>query len=512
MSACAAAIAKGHITGVASLLLGKRNSLARLRKPSFWHGFRTRFRKQLPVIRLEPGKRLSLSLETIALPLSELPFELQIGQGRLHVYPDQPLAMSHETAPSELILFDPDQYFSHISPFWRLKSGESLAFNRNAEPESHAYRSPGSAFQGYTVVSHGGRALTLQNTLSELQADVMRLPNAESENRVRAHRESALKRLEDIFGGAFEVLSRDEALATLREVNRRRETEPFRPRDSEGEPGGLVELPGEITPIILGDLHGEIDNLLKVLSEGATLESLENGESALVLLGDAVHSQRKREWASMDSSILTMDLIYKLKLRFPGQVFFLLGNHDSFSPEIQKGGVPQGLLWEKRIVELRGEEYRKELDRFYRQSPLVAVSDDFAACHAGPPRTKVSRQTIIDIHRYPKLVHELTWTHRKTTTHPAGYTRRDIESFRNALGLDRDKPVIVGHFPLSQVDGFWLNVGRIPHHHIVYSANTCQIGLFTRIAGKMVPHVYTAEPLLHWLTPDRGEGSSTHLS
>jgi hypothetical protein len=56
----------------------------------------------------------------------------------------------------------------------------------------------------------------------------------------------------------------------------------------------------------------------------------------------------------MQSSMLLMDLIFRLKLRFPRQVFYVRGNHDSFSEDIAKDGIPQGLLWAKELGDQRG--------------------------------------------------------------------------------------------------------------------------------------------------------------
>ena len=70
---------------------------------------------------------------------------------------------------------------------------------------------------------------------------------------------------------------------------------------------------------------------------------------------------------------MIMDLIFRLKLRFPDNVFFIVGNHDSFLHEIMKRGVPQGLLWEKHVLSSRGEEYKAGLELFYQQSPLLVI-------------------------------------------------------------------------------------------------------------------------------------------
>jgi hypothetical protein len=89
-------------------------------------------------------------------------------------------------------------------------------------------------------------------------------------------------------------------------------------------------------------MHAQIDNLLTVLSQNAFLDALDEGTAALVILGDAVHSEVDGQLREMDSSMLLMDLIFKLKLCFPAQVFYVRGNHDSFSEDMSKDGDSAG--------------------------------------------------------------------------------------------------------------------------------------------------------------------------
>jgi hypothetical protein len=194
-----------------------------------------------------------------------------------------------------------------------------------------------------------------------------------------------------------------------------------------------------------------------------------------------------------------MDLIFRLKLRFPGNVFYIVGNHDSFMRELMKQGIPQGLLWEKHVVASRGEEYKTELELFYQQSPLLVLGKDFIACHAGPARRKVSRQILVDAHQFPDIVHDLTWNRIRTTAFPAGYTRSDVHQFRKGLEVGSDTPFIVGHHPCSTDETLWLNVGQINQHHVVISSRPDRVGIFAAIDGKMVPQIYPVEPLASWL-------------
>ena len=105
--------------------------------------------------------------------------------------------------------------------------------------------------------------------MAELGTYVFMRQDEEGEARILGRRVKALDRLVEIFGGPIELLPPAEALATLRQANQLMLEEPYRRRDAEGNLGGLVELPGQVTPVLIGDLHARLDNLLKILSENA---------------------------------------------------------------------------------------------------------------------------------------------------------------------------------------------------------------------------------------------------
>ena len=419
-----------------------------------------------------------------------------MGKQPLCLYPDPRIDQQAQDTPCDFILFDPQRYFTGISHFLRLSPGKTLAIDRNAENQIYVFSSPREAFRRHFSVIHAGDALVFKDPISELGTYISL--GKDDGLHIFNRRVAALRRVREIFGGALQPLPPDEALETLKKVNRCLREEAYRPKDSFGNPGGLLELPARLTPILVGDLHAQIDNLLKILSENAFLESLEKGEAALIIIGDAVHPE-EGNLEAMDSSLLIMDLIFKLKLQYPEQVFYLVGNHDSFSHDLMKQGVPQGLLWEKHVAATRGEGYKTELELFYRQSPLVLVSQDFIACHAGPPRSKISLETLVNVRQFPDIVHNITWSRIRTHGFPAGYTRADVRRFRKELGAESATPLIVGHHPYTEEGTLWLNAGHIAHYHIVLSCRPDQIGLFTRIDGDMVHQLYPAEPLGAWL-------------
>ena len=198
----------------------------------------------------------------------------------------------------------------------------------------------------------------------------------------------------------------------------------------------------------------------------------------------------------MQGSMLLMDLILRLKLLFPRQVFYLRGNHDSFSESISKGGVAQGLLWLKALRKARGKAYAKAMERFYRRLPLIACSSRFIACHAAAPTRRSSRDELIAAAADPGLTRQLISNRIQRPNRPEGYTRGDIKRLRKALGAAPDTPLIVGHTPLDREDALWLDVEGIDNHHILYSAGETWVGAISWIGDQLVPLRYPAEDLL----------------
>ncbi len=232
-----------------------------------------------------------------------------------------------------------------------------------------------------------------------------------------------------------------------------------------------------------------------VLTQNAILEGLEAGKVALVIIGDAPHPDEEGLEAFMGSSMLLMDLIFRLQLAFPGQVYYLRGNHDSFSEEISKNGVPQAVLWEHALRDARGTAYFEAMTRLYQRLPYVATSPRFVACHAGPPTSTVTRDMLINIRDNPRLEREVTRVRLRKPNSPAGYGPGDIKRLRNTLGLGPQVPVLVGHTPLSRDDTLWLDAGGIRNHHVVFGAHPEWIGIVALAGERFLPLRYPVEPL-----------------
>jgi hypothetical protein len=479
-------------------------------KQSLWENIRDYFRPRQETVTLDHSQRLRLSGKELCIPLSGYPeYRIEMGKQTLILSPDPGVTVAGNGSPCDFILYDPDRYLNRIAHFQRLSPGSTLAIDSKVEYQEQVFTSPRDAFRRHFSVSHTGDSLIFRDPIAELGTYVSLAGDPQEIPRLALRRRTALHRILDIFGGPLEPLSTPDATATLEQVNALLRNETSRHQDALGNPGGILELPDNVTPVIVGDLHARIDNLLTILSENAFLEGLEKGTAALVILGDAVHPDIPEKLDEMESSLLIMDLIFRLKLRFPDRVFYLIGNHDSFLHEIMKQGIPQGLLWEKHVLSSRGEAYKAELELFYQLSPLLVLAKDFIACHAGPARRKISRQILVDVHQFPDIIHDMTWNRIRTTAFPAGYTRGDVRQFRKCLEVGSDTPFIVGHHPCSADETLWLNVGQTDQHHVLISSRTDRVGIFTCIDGRMVPQIYPVESLTTWLN-EQYSGTATH--
>ncbi|MEW8505757.1 MAG: metallophosphoesterase [Candidatus Thiodiazotropha sp.] len=444
-----------------------------------------------------------LKNKKIEVPLRSYPIQLTLGQNvdaPLHLYPEWLINDDGEGETSDhYILFDPQRYFSEIAGFCRLDDGDKITLGDRHNSECD-FVDCGDCDRGCRLsIRNEEGHLTFKDHNSTEGACISPLVDEKKINKLIKWRRGKLNRLKDIYGGPIKPLSDGDALKLIEQVNELQLEENSRPRNRKDLPGGVVKLAKGVTPIIVGDLHTKLDNLLVILSQNHFLESLEDGSAALILLGDAVHSEEAGQYDKMKSSMLIMDFIFKLKIRFPENVFYIRGNHDSFSEEIGKQGVPQGLLWEKTLLKQRGKAYHKAMQRLYDLLPYVVHSKYFAACHAAPPTSSPDYEKLINITDHPDLIEELYNNRLEKPNRPSGYNKRDIKKFRKCLGLESDTPVIVGHTPLSLDETLWEDVNNIENHYVVYGAGDEWIGVITQVRGEIVPLRYPTEPLMGYI-------------
>ncbi len=445
----------------------------------------------------KPGERLRLSGRRLSIPLPSHPVELELGKERLHIQKEIRCDESSPANRPDIVIFNPDTDCEQINFSLRLQPDQSLHISHDQPYQANLFRTPREAFRRNFHLDYEGERLVFRDTVSELGTYITLLERTGEPSTIAAQRRNVIDQIIAMYGGPLETMDPDKALSTIQQVNDLLRDDAYRAKDSSGVAGGLLELPHHLTPVVIGDIHGNMDNLLKILSENAFMRALENETAVLVFLGDLVHPDSE-PYDDMDASVLMMDFLFTLKLRYPRSVFFLRGNHDSFSTEVTKNLVPQAMLWRKKLEQTRGTEYCDQMLQFYDLSPAVALSSDFVACHAGPPLNKVDPEKLINIRSFPALLHELMWNRIRRPGYPSGYTAKDIRRFRKSLNLDKEIPLLAGHTPFSRTGTLWCDVAGIPDHHIFYSANHDQLAIFIRVNGQMVPLVYSAEPLLEW--------------
>lgn len=430
-------------------------------------------------------------------PLAPILMQLGGEQGkRLQLYPEPMLTAEGGTVPSGAYLIeDPENPADTLYGFLRLVPGDNLVLGREEDQQQDLMDYPETVAAHHLRIKLTPEGLTLKNLAPTEGSCLSPLAPKAGWKPAANLRLAKLERLAKRLGGPVAEPSAEEALTLIESVIAWIESDPNQPKDAKGRPGGVVKLPPGLDPVFVGDLHARLDNLLVVLTQNAILEGLEAGKVALIIIGDAPHPDEEGLEAFMGTSMLLMDLIFRLQLAFPGQVYYLRGNHDSFSEEISKRGVPQGVLWEHALRDGRGTAYFEAMTRLYQRLPYVATSPRFVACHAGPPTSTVTRDMLINIRDNVRLEREVTRVRLRKPNSPAGYGSGDIKRLRNCFGLDPQAPVLVGHTPLSWDDTLWLEAGGIKNHHVVFGAHPEWIGIVALAGKRFLPLRYPVEPL-----------------
>ncbi|MDH3658503.1 MAG: metallophosphoesterase, partial [Alphaproteobacteria bacterium] len=417
----------------------------------------------------------------VRLAWQDQPFMLKLGNAELEFHPDLDINGDAPGGVREWIIYPSGVVAAGAPKFIRISAQETVVLGRHCDLQSQFFGYDRSVAQRHAKVANrkGDLKILPMDLDRSIQLSAIEPPT----NRWATRRECLLH-LPKVIGRPFAPFDDDEALDAIREVNKIVATEVYRDLDDEGNPGGVIRIPNKMPAVIMGDVHARVDNVLRVLTEDGVLAALEQSKLCLVFLGDLVHSEADGELEDMDSSILVMDLFCMLKQRFPKSVFYIHGNHESFSADIGKGGVPQALLFRRHLKKRRGKAYLAEVETLFDQLAYVIHGNRFAACHAAPVRSKVDRQTLVNIRRYPGLQYELTWNRLRQSNRPAGYGKGSVKRFRQTLDLPRHATLVVAHNPQSADGTLWLNVGDIEGHHIVYSARTNRIALMVMSGGE----------------------------
>ena len=190
-------------------------------------------------------------------------FEMLLGDQRLCFHPEIPLGVKRKQMRKNWIINTP-QACSTLAPagFVRIKVDETVIIGRsNKEFDAILHFSDKVAKRHVSITNSKGD-LTITPLDETVGVKLVRFDDLDYRERVASTRHKAFLMVREIFGGPIAPLDKQQALARIKAVNQLMTQEPCRRQRRDMRPGGIVELPGAQVPIIVRDLHGQIDNLL----------------------------------------------------------------------------------------------------------------------------------------------------------------------------------------------------------------------------------------------------------
>jgi len=156
--------------------------------------------------------------------------------------------------------------------------------------------------------------------------------------------------------------------------------EAMRPLNVRQMPGALLRIARASRLLVVGDLHGRYDNLELVLADKENWRALRRGTTHLVFLGDAIHppSAREDQESANADALRVLLLILTLRAECPGNVHYLLGNHENAHAGghgAEKGNVDVGQGFADFIRRHVGEAVIEAYETFLRDAPIAALFD-----------------------------------------------------------------------------------------------------------------------------------------
>ncbi|HTX71288.1 MAG TPA: hypothetical protein VMC79_00545 [Rectinemataceae bacterium] len=224
----------------------------------------------------------------------------------------------------------------------------------------------------------------------------------------------------------------------------RSEPPDLRPRDSSGQPGGLICLPARPT-ILVPDIHARPVLLSALLAwtgpedspfPAPVAELLADEWLTVLCVGDVFHSEAgdaARRWQDayreyavgwsshgrmdeeMSLTLSAVRIVLDCKAAFPRSFHYLKGNHDNVSNDSQRGDRPfykfveEGEMVRSWFDLVYGAPLRGRLRELELDYPVLALGDGFVASH-GEPAFAIGREDVIEYRSHPEVVHALIWT------------------------------------------------------------------------------------------------------
>ncbi len=251
---------------------------------------------------------------------------------------------------------------------------------------------------------------------------------------------------------------------------------PYRLKNQYGDPGGLIDLSKDKREVIvIGDLHGSIENLKAIVAHEDNAKKLKNNNLVLIIIGDGMHNDQVGQMLEMGTSLLVLEEVFRLFTKYKDNIIYIRGNHDTFDSRLAKSAIKQGLEFKNYLLEHRGEGYVDTVNDFFESLPVYIIGNGFVLTHGGPIRFGATREEIINIVDSPDYYHQLIWNRLhefRGTPNMKEYSEADIRKMNKRMGLSEMTPFIVGHNPMwgtGDRSGIWKDIIGIKNHYIVYT-------------------------------------------
>ena len=220
--------------------------------------------------------------------------------------------------------------------------------------------------------------------------------------------------------------------------------------------GRLVELKPLGEALTVGDLHGDLESLIRVLKESNFIQEMsQTSDAVLIFLGD--YGDRGEYSKEVYCTVL------KLKLLFPEQVVLMRGNHEG-PEDLMASPHDLPIEFQKKFGEKWTRAYSKIRELFAYLYNAVLVDGCYLMIHGGLP---VQAKTIEDLAyahiKHPKqtFLEDMLWSDPNemiigTCASPRGAGKLFGENITNeALRRFNAKILIRGHEPSEE--GFKIN-------------------------------------------------------
>jgi len=233
----------------------------------------------------------------------------------------------------------------------------------------------------------------------------------------------------------------DRLLITLR-----RATQAF--RETPGRCGRLIRLTGATEVLAAGDLHGNLENFRRLLRR-CNLASFPNRH---LVLQEVIHGDFCYPDEGGDKSHQLLDLVAALKVQYPRQVHFLLGNHElaqMTNQRVAKADADLNRLFRRGVQTAygpRAEEIYAHYGQMLAVVPLaLRTTNRVFLSHSLPRATRLAAFDPAVLERDPTdeaellrggAVHSLVWGRDTSPANVAAFLRK----------VDADL-LITGHIP-----------------------------------------------------------------